>query len=171
VQPSGNALAVEISYGLRWSQKLLRSNNIRFLRGEPVSYCHHLAQVKDAVTLPLVAPDHRRDAVFMKVLYGIWNLVVDDEIDRDGTSAALDASLAFLMAMPPQLLQCSDPIRTILDRMAKITPTGRISRSDPVEFDLWEVAHGLCYELLINRHPARATPFEYLRYSTMRFSQ
>jgi len=157
----------ELSWIAQESDALLRLNGIRFLRGEPFEYFYRLARLNDAMTLPIVAPSRRRDAVFLKILYAIWNITVDDELDRVGTSAGLDASLAFLMATPAERATLEGGACAVLRRIAEVAPCCCLSRSEPVGFDLWEVAHGFCYEFLINRNPAQATHFEYRRYSAM----
>lgn len=149
------------------SDVLLRSNAIRLVRGEPLDYCRRLARMSDTMTLPIVLPSRRRDAVFLKVLYAIWNIILDDEIDRDGTAAGLDASLTFLMAKPEEAAAYPPGACAVLHMMAKFLPGGKLLRSDPIGFNLWEVGHGLCYEIYLNHNRNRATKFEYLRYSVM----
>lgn len=143
--------------------ELVRANGIAFRRGEPLDYFRRLARLGAALTLPIVPPASLRRSVFLKVLYPLWNIVVDDEIDRDGTTRELNASVAFLIAAPAP----ASAAGAILARFADLLPDGSLSRSSAVGFGVWEAVHGFAYEHFINKNPALATPFEYRRYSTM----
>lgn len=147
----------------REAAALVEEASLPFQRGEPLGFLRKMTQLGRALTLPIVPVERARTAILLKVLYSLWNVLVDDEIDRQGTAAELDASMAYLSGRG----EASSGASAVLERMARLVPAGRISRLDALGFDLWEVASGLGYELFINRNPGLATPFEYRRYSTV----
>lgn len=146
---------------------LIVTAGVPFHRGEPTSYFRRLSRLHVGLTLPIVPPSRARDAVFLKLLYSLWNIVVDDQIDRSGDASEVDASIVFLSGLEAEERHRRTPAGIILGRMAEIVPSGKIGRLDALGFDLWEVVNGLCYEHLINKSPSHATVAEYRRYSTM----
>lgn len=146
---------------------LVAAEGLPLARGEPTAFFRRLARLDAALTLPIVLPSRARDALLLKLLYSLWNIVVDDQIDRAGDASGIDASVAFLSGLAPEERTRRAPAWILLRRMAELVPGGRISRLDALGFDLWEVVNGLCYEHFINESPSRATAAEYRRYSTM----
>lgn len=143
---------------------LVRERGIQFQRGEVRPYFRRIARLQAALTLPVVPAPLRYSAILLKCLYSLWNFIVDDAVDRDRATGELDASMVFIVtgSAVPQSGACA-----VLQRIADITPGGRVDRASALGFDLLEVTHGLCYEHLVNSAPGIATTFEYRRYSTM----
>lgn len=146
---------------------LVREKKIPFLRGEPRAYFGRIAKLASGLTLSIVPPERARDTILLKALYTLWNIVVDDEIDRAGTTRELDASTVFLLTGSSSTAASDARASSILERMKQILPGGSLDRSRPLGFDLWEIIHAFTYEHFTNKSPERATELEYQRYSTM----
>lgn len=147
----------------------IERHGIRFSRGDARAYYKYETRMHAGLTLPFVSPDQRSEIVRLKNLYALWNVVLDDEIDRTGARTNLDASLALLAGRSNCSLReagTSDAATILAYLFARIPATQPRAR-DALRFDLWEVANGLVYEFYINTWREFATLSEYCRYSAM----
>lgn len=151
----------------REAAEVLREARVTFHRGRPFDFALKLAHLNAALTSPLVPARHVRVAISLKVLYVLWNVVVDDEIDRDNTTRGIDASIAFLLTEGANDEVDHAGASRLLACMAALVPAGRIRRSEALGFDLLEVIQGLNFERFVSSNVVLATEFEYRRYGTM----
>jgi hypothetical protein len=115
-----------------------------------------VSRLNAGLTLPLVPPEQAQRALWLKNLYALWNFVLDDEIDRDGTRANLDASIRALLGGGPAPDDAKQDAAKLMDRMLSEVPTGKPREAAALHLDLWELINGLNYEHCINRFPSLA---------------
>ena len=64
--------------------KFIESNSIQFRRGDVAQYFKFLTKVNFNLTLPIFQDNGLLiKAVYLKNLFVLWNIIVDDEIDMD----------------------------------------------------------------------------------------
>jgi hypothetical protein len=149
---------------------LIERCGAEFTRGDPRSYFAHLSRVNSGLTLSIVPQDQRVAAISLKNLYVLWNILVDDDIDRKGTRTNLDASLLALVdrsSLQRANFAASPSALNVLARMFADFPAGKTEEIEAFCFDLWEVASGFVYEHCINEWPRIATAHEYEKYSVI----
>jgi hypothetical protein len=149
----------------------IETHGIKFERGEPREYFAKLTRLHTGFTLPIVSREQLATAVLLKNFYGLWNIIVDDEVDREGLRTHLDASV--------QLLLChsrgeevhapsSSAARTLQEILAKLPQdASKAHLRELFLFDLWDLMTGFRYESCINRVTRGANSLEYGKYSTM----
>jgi hypothetical protein len=145
---------------------MIQRHGISFVRGEPRDYFTRLSRVNAGLTLPVVAPADLPEVVLLKNLYVLWNFIMDDEMDREGTRTNLDASIGFLLGDASAERAESDAVKVLTSIFSRL-PNRRPDDEAALRFDLWEVVHGLNYEYYINRSARLANSLEYGKYSTM----
>ncbi|HEX8441025.1 terpene synthase family protein [Archangium sp.] len=153
--------------------RLIESNGIKFERGNPRQYFAQLGLLSVGLTLPLVPREHLATVVLLKNYCNLWNIVVDDEIDREGGRRHLDASMQLLTL---RLQGRSDQVpdsgaARVLHEMLELLPATASPAKERLRqalyFDLWEEMTGFSYEHCINSVRAAANSVEYGKYSTM----
>jgi hypothetical protein len=151
--------------------RFIESNGIRFERGTPRQYFTQLGLLSASLTLPIVPEEQMATVLLLKNYCNLWNIVVDDEIDREGRKEQLDASTQVLLSRSRNEVPASlgySAART-LDEVLTALPTdpAKAHLREVLYFDLWEEMNGFRYEYCINKVGAAANPLEYGKYSTM----
>jgi hypothetical protein len=148
---------------------LIEDTRLRFERGEPRRYFSLVTKVNLGWTLPIVAPSDILRSTSVKNLCVLWNIIVDDEIDRSGTRKNLDDSLLLLLSRTTNvaLPASTSPAEAVLRRLFALIPSVDARRVEAFHQSLWELMNGFAYEHAINAQPRLATSSEYSRYSTM----
>jgi hypothetical protein len=158
----------------RFISEFITSNHIKFERGDgnPLPFFIELGHWHYLFTLE-TAREHAGTLVRLKNLYGLWNALVDDEIDHKGTRHQLDASLQVLLnrmgqGAPAPEKDC-DAVRTLNALFTELHATrpSRVHMLEAFHFDLWDLMHGFGYEYSINKLARLANSEEYSKYSTM----
>lgn len=147
----------------------IAEQGVRFDRGEPLRYFSHISRISLGLTLPMIAPHDVARVIAIKNLCTLWNIIVDDEIDRLRTRHNLDSSMRMVLAQAsgsPLVDPGSEAART-LGRMFALLPGDREQEREALYFDLLELMNGFGYEYNINRLPKLASSVDYCRYSTM----
>jgi hypothetical protein len=152
--------------------RFIEAKGITFERGNPQPFFTKLGFMHDGFTLPLMSQQHRATVVRLKNLYGLWNTIVDDEIDRDGRRDHLDASLRLLLHRSRgEAAPVSDSKAALtLDELLSLLSAELPRKNAPLEafyFDLWDLMNGFSYEYCINKLGRVANSVEYGKYSTM----
>jgi len=130
-----------------------------FTRGEPQIHIAQLTKISEGFTLSTTPREQRRDAIFLKNIYTLWNLTVDDEIDRKGHGEDLDASLSFLEDRQLEPTSATKLLETLFSGLP--SKEGALQR---LKLDIWEVACAFQYERRLKIRPSLATSFEYRRH-------
>lgn len=140
-------------------KKLIDEYQIDFTRGDIDIYFGNLTQVLAGLTLPSVTD--KWTAVYLKNVYTLWNILVDDEIDRENSRSGLDASFAFLASgsISADSHVAARLLKLLLEKLGRYEGLGR-------QF-LLEIAQGFNYEHLINSDRKYASTEGYLRNSTL----
>src|SRR5262249_11107996 len=101
-----------------------------------------------------------------------WNIIVDDEMDRDGKKRELDNSAHVLVARSlGTLAETSDSSAArVLAHVLLSLPDTSEERRWAIELDWWELVTAFNYEYYSNRSRRLANSAEYRRYSTMTIS-
>jgi hypothetical protein len=169
--PTEDAKAVVGKAALAISE-FIKSNNITFGRGDPLKFFTQLGHLHYQFTLG-VGRAHADTLVHLKNLYGLWNAVVDDEIDQHGSRDQLDASLQLMLnrtrGEPTSAKDC-DAVRTLEALFAELDRTLRNNRQHMLKafhFDMWDLMNGFAYEYCITKVSRLANSEEYTKYSTM----
>jgi hypothetical protein len=148
--------------------RFIETNGVRFERGDPRKFFSHFSHVNERLTLPIVAREHLSTVVLLKNFYALWNFVVDDEIDREGRSNHLDASIQVLLRGEPGAAQDSSAARVLANILDGLpTDLAKAHLREMFRFDLWTLVCGFKYEFCINKMTAAANSLEYRKYTTM----
>jgi hypothetical protein len=152
--------------------RFIEANEIKFVRGKPQEYFEQLTRMHVGLTLPIVAPDKLTTVVLLKNLYSLWNFVVDDELDRDGRTHSLDATMQLVLhrsrgeTPPPGLVS---GVTRAFDDILQALPTepGKARMRDMFYMDLWPLMTGFKYEYCINQMPEAANSLEYCMFTPL----
>jgi hypothetical protein len=151
---------------------LVKDNGISFDRGDAHRFFTKLGYLHAQFTLPLVPREHVDTVIHLKNLYGLWNSVVDDEIDQRGGREQLDASLQLLLNLTrgePSSARDCDAVRILAElfRVLQETRPYKERTLEALHFDLWDLMNGFSYEYCITKYARVANSVEYAKYSTM----
>lgn len=153
--------------------EFIRTHGIHFERGNPRQYFEQIAHVSASLTLPIVPAERLRTLVLLKSFYSLWNIVVDDEMDRaEGTRHHLDSSIQLLLRRSrgePGPLPGATAGAATLDAILSQVPQDAASAPlrELLYFDFWELMTGFCFEYAINKERWAANSEEYGKYSTV----
>ncbi len=135
---------------------LIKKHNIKFGRGDIETYFGYLSQVSFGLTLPPSKPNWR--AVYLKNVYTLWNITVDDELDRAHSNTELNACFDFI-ATNNTSLKSTFLLEIMLAELGEY--------SEMAKQDILEMLTAFNFEFLINSQPYIANTQDYIRYSTM----
>jgi hypothetical protein len=151
--------------------RFIESHGVKFERGNPSQYFVQLGHLSAGFTLPLVPQAQLARVVLLKNLNNLWNILVDDEMDREGGRSQLDASMRALLDYRQGKsgnTQGSSAAQVLEEMLAKLpTDPSRARQREAFLFDLWEVMTGFSYEYCINKALGVANSVEYGKYSTI----
>ncbi len=146
--------------------ELLERSGARFHRGDPQRYLLRVAGMIDGLTLPFVPTHARAAALRAKCSFSAWGLVMDDEIDREGTRGVLDESLLW-QANARAGRATSEPSSVaarLLDEFWAQLPVANEEALDGIRFGIDEMLLGFSHEHTSNRRRRMANSLEYRKY-------
>lgn len=150
----------EISHIVERTLKELDSIDIEFRRGNPEKYFENITQINLGLTIPNDDLELLVEAIYLKNLYVLWNILVDDESDIDKTNNLLNISLNQISSLKsPELSFC------LIPKILK--PFEKSKFHSLLRFDLLNIINGFFYEHQINTINGLSSIEEYLDYSTM----
>jgi hypothetical protein len=159
----------------RFIAEFITSKNIELGRGDGnvLAFFNELGNWHYLFTLES-AREHAGILVRLKNLYGLWNALVDDEIDQRGTRHQLDASMQLLLSRTGQGVPAPEKdcpavhaLRELFTQLDATRPPNREHMLEAFHFDLWDLMNGFGYEYSINKLARLANSEEYSKYSTM----
>jgi len=154
----------------------IEKSGVTFERGEPRKYFTRFSRMNAGLTLSIVDPKHQATVIRLKNFYALWNFLVDDEIDRDGSSIGLDHSMLMLMhhswgaPLPAELSDSARLLGKILEAVKQVDPGDSKFKARVREmfyFDFWALMTGFKHEACINELKEAANPMEYIKYTTL----
>jgi len=151
-----------------WKEKLDRVDLVNYFR--------LISKVNTGFTLPVFESQAElEEIVFLKNLFALWIIVVDDELDRGKGRVGLDSSTLVLMRHGLEfgnLPVVDEPFAaTVLKALLKSLEDrpGRSMFFDAFCFDVRDMIHGFEYSSLLRPHASLglSSVKEYVKYSSM----
>lgn len=148
------------------------NHDIRFQRGDPLRFFRTLGPIHAGLTTTLLDKPTRQISTRIKHLFSLWNVIVDDAIDRQSSPIELRASIRFIndtlglpaTATAPTTTSSSETLlSTIFEELSACPERWR----HIIAFDILKHAFGFYYELLINSNRSLANTHEYVNFSTL----
>lgn len=133
---------------------------IDFHRGEVTSYFQRISHLNQEFSLPQADPAKKEESLVRKNLFVLWNIMIDDEVDREGKNTTLKDSFAFWSGG-----KTVNPTSEILSLI--MGPESANTNYTTLKQDLFEVAKGFEYEYQINHENVIVNQKDYLDRSTL----
>lgn len=163
-------LRTEIDYAraAESAAELIQNLGIGFERGDPVTFFLRLGPILDGLSIGAAPVQDRNRALYLKHLIVLWNVILDDDIDRHNSRSELDTA-----SQAVSCLLSGAPIPSVTDGKSTMVLREILSRwptngsFGDLPFDLYEQVCGFTFDYRTNLLPSTVNSEEYLRYSTL----
>jgi hypothetical protein len=124
----------------------ITANNIQFQRGDSNDYFRSISKLSLALSIPQLQDENKLETIVLKNYFVLWNILVDDEIDRNGASSILEDSFGFITTKEKSKAETT-LIESIATQCSKDILSEELTR-----LDLINICQGFLYEKIINSY-------------------